>query len=96
MVSKSKRILLIGLGVMGLGILLSLVALPLWFPWVLRPLLPKYGVEFGSYERQGYGRLALLNQYDKRFKADRLETFPLPGFGIDTRRKKKPSPSSSS
>src|SRR5688572_14732334 len=37
------------------------LALPVWFPWVLRPVLARYGVGFDSYARVGYTRFALNN-----------------------------------
>ena len=41
-------------------LVLSLVlALPLWLPWVVSGLGPRFGVQVGSYDRQGYSRLQL-------------------------------------
>jgi translocation and assembly module TamB len=37
------------------------LALPVWFPWVFRPVLAHFGVGFDSYERLGYTRFALTN-----------------------------------
>lgn len=37
----------------------ALLALPLWWPWVLVPVLRNQGVRVGDYERQGISRLAL-------------------------------------
>ena len=53
------------------------LGLPLWFPWVLRPLASKYGVHYAHYERVGYRWFALdgltfTNQAAK-FRADRME-----------------------
>jgi hypothetical protein len=36
------------------ALLVLLAALPLWLPWVLRPALKNYGIQFGAYERIGY------------------------------------------
>ena len=55
---------------------LALVTLPVWFPWVLRPVLNHYGVRFGTYERMGYSRFAVddvaAQWGNTRFTAKRL------------------------
>lgn len=33
--------------------------LPVWFPWLLKPVLAHYGMRFAAYERQGHTRFAL-------------------------------------
>ncbi len=55
--TKRKRQFLI-LGII-LAALLFLIALPLWFPWILKPILKNYGVSYASYERTGYSRFTL-------------------------------------
>ena len=58
--SRKKR----GVKVFGVGCLVLVVialALPLWFPWVLRPALARFGIRFDSYARVGYTRFALTN-----------------------------------
>src|SRR5688572_22378471 len=42
-----------------LGLLLLLIALPLWFPWVLKPAAKTFGAGYASYEREGYARFRL-------------------------------------
>ncbi len=76
---KRQRKVLLGLGVVAGGLCLLLVSLPLWFPWVLRPLARWQGASFGIYEREGYRRFALT---DLRFtndttslRAQRVEAF---------------------
>jgi translocation and assembly module TamB len=44
------------------GLLLVLVlALPLWFPWLLRPLAASHGFRYLDYTRKGYSRFELTN-----------------------------------
>lgn len=40
-------------------VVLTLVSLPYWLPWVARPVAERYGATFGSYERIGYSRFLL-------------------------------------
>src|SRR6266513_2820961 len=58
--SRKKRLFKI-LGIAWLAVAVIALALPLWFPWVLRPVLARFGVVFGAYERVGYTRFALTN-----------------------------------
>ncbi|MFN7137740.1 MAG: hypothetical protein ACK4UN_00195, partial [Limisphaerales bacterium] len=59
MASSKRRKLLVALGML-VGILVLLVLLtPLWVPWLLRPTLTRYDVEFDRYDRVGYTRLSL-------------------------------------
>src|SRR5439155_1870038 len=71
-----------GVKVFGVGCLVLVVialALPLWFPWVLRPALARFGIRFDSYARVGYTRFALTNVRrdapNARFRCDRLSGF---------------------
>src|SRR5690242_7950623 len=58
--SRKKRLFkLLGLACLALGMIA--LALPLWFPWVLRPGLAHFGIRFDSYERMGYTQFALTN-----------------------------------
>lgn len=41
------------------AVLVLAAAMPLWWPWLLRPLLASQGIRFGSYERAGYSRTIL-------------------------------------
>ncbi len=54
---QRKWLLIVGLAV--LGFILLLLAVPLWFPWVVRPLARKAGATYQTYQRLGYGRFAL-------------------------------------
>lgn len=60
-------------------LLLTVAALPLWIPLVVKPLLDRQGVEYDRYERIGYGRFALRDvEYETeglRVQADRVEGF---------------------
>jgi translocation and assembly module TamB len=42
-----------------LGVLILAALLPVWFPWVLKPIARRYGLEFARYERRGYKQFAL-------------------------------------
>lgn len=54
-----------------------LIALPVWLPWVLMPVLRGQGLTVADYERQGYQRLTLrevsFQTVDVEFQADRVE-----------------------
>src|SRR4051812_7491184 len=55
---QTRRILRFLAGI----ILLALIAgavLPLWFPWILRPIAKRFGATYTRYERDGYGRFQL-------------------------------------
>ena len=75
---KRQRKLLLGLCLGLVLIVLLPLSLPLWLPWVLRPLAAKYGASYASYEREGYGRLALrqvtFTNRNVRFRAGSIET----------------------
>src|SRR6266704_2548931 len=57
---RMKRLFKV-LGVACLVVVVIALALPVWFPWVLRPGLTHFGVGFDSYDRIGYTRFALTN-----------------------------------
>src|SRR6266542_3939888 len=75
-VASRKKRWFKALGLVILGIVVVALALPVWFPWVLRPVLAQFGVRFGSYERLGYTRFALTgvraNFGNTRFNSDRI------------------------
>src|SRR5437667_5310175 len=81
--SRTKRwFKAIGLGC--LVIVVVALALPVWFPWILRPVLARFGVGFDSYERVGYARFALTNvrgQFgNARFDSKRIASCLPPGW----------------
>jgi hypothetical protein len=39
--------------------LVAVIALPLWFPWALRPVAKRYGATYADYQRVGYQRFQL-------------------------------------
>src|SRR5262245_44622925 len=90
-----KKWLFKRLGVACLLIVLLVLALPVWFPWLLRPVLARYGVGFDSYERVGYTRFALTNvraQFDNaHFNSKRIVGF-LPTRRLWRRYSKEPDP----
>ncbi|HWH68860.1 MAG TPA: translocation/assembly module TamB domain-containing protein [Candidatus Sulfotelmatobacter sp.] len=77
--SKRQRRWVLGLGIFMAGFILLWAALPLWFPWVLRPLARQGGAHYGHYHREGYARFALDNvsftNRSTRGQAQRLEAF---------------------
>src|SRR5213592_3069880 len=79
--SRKKRLFKI-LGVACLVVVVIGLALPVWFPWVLRPGLAHFGVGFDSYERIGYTQFALTNVRaefpNARFTGKRIVGFLLP------------------
>lgn len=78
---KWKRLRTLGLLALSAALLLA-VAMPMWWPWVLRPLLASQGVGFGEYERAGYTRGVLrevrCDISGVKASAERIET-ALPG-----------------
>jgi len=70
---------LIWTGVLVGIVIVALVALPIWFPWILRPIANHYGVAYRSYERVGYERFALggvsFTNRNVGVRAERIELF---------------------
>ena len=64
-----------------LSLVVLVAALPVWFPWVIRPILQHYGVRYAACERIGYARFALRKvtfvQGDTIVEAQRVEA-PIP------------------
>src|ERR1051325_1613181 len=59
------------------GALVFVGSLPVWFPWVLKPLARFYGLDYAQYDRLGYTQFA-VDQVSGRspgldFKARRAE-----------------------
>src|SRR5687767_11805229 len=54
---KPVRILLL----IVVALLVIITALPLWFPWVLRPVAKQFGGSYAEYHREGYRRFRLTN-----------------------------------
>ena len=42
-------------------LVLAVAALPLWFPWALRPIAKRYGATYAHYQRIGYARFELTD-----------------------------------
>src|SRR4051812_28847906 len=57
--ANRRRKVLRALGMVFLGLGILVIALPIWLPWLLRPILRRYGIQYSTYERVGYGRFAL-------------------------------------
>jgi translocation and assembly module TamB len=59
------------------GIVLGFIALPVWFPWVVRPVLDRFDVGYEEYARSGYGRFVLRDVTFRNesfdFHAERIE-----------------------
>src|SRR5690625_2674272 len=53
--------------------------MPVWMPWIVRPVLSQIGVEYESYERVGYGRFALkdvsFSEGGTEVSAEKVEGF---------------------
>jgi translocation and assembly module TamB len=76
--SRWRRVLIpIGIAVILLG--LVLLALPLWFPWLARPVARSIGVEFENYRRMGFARFEMTGITGRfsnvEIAADRFEAF---------------------
>ncbi len=60
-------------------VIVALAALPIWFPWILRPIADHYGASFQSYDRVGYERFALggvtFTNRSVGLRAGRVELF---------------------
>ena len=56
---KWKRKIFIVMGVFCLVAVTLIASLPLWLPWILRPVVRGYGADFSAYHRFGYGRFTL-------------------------------------
>ncbi len=79
--ANRKRKVLLWVGVILLALVMLVAALPIWFPWVLRPILQRYGVRYAACERIGYTRFALQKvtfvRGNTKFEAQRIEA-PIP------------------
>jgi translocation and assembly module TamB len=64
---KRVRKWLWSLALTGAGIVLLWAAMPWWFPWALRPVARRFGVQYSRYERHGYSRFSIqgLNYADQ-------------------------------
>ncbi len=75
---KRQRRLLLVLGIFLAAILLFLISLPLWLPWVIAPIASKKGAHYQKYERIGYQRFAVegvgFTNDALRFRAQRVES----------------------
>jgi translocation and assembly module TamB len=56
---KRQRKFLLGSGLVILIVIVVWLALPVWFPWVLRPLAATQGAHYASYTREGYSHFRL-------------------------------------
>lgn len=74
---KRQRKVLLSLGFLLAGIFLLLVSLPLWFPWIMRPVASKQGASYTRYQRVGYRRFEVqgigFTNEALRFRAQRVE-----------------------
>src|SRR5215470_17914615 len=74
---KRQRKFLRGLVFTLAALFVLLAALPLWFPWISRPVAKIWGVRYSTYERHGYERFVLeqvtFTNQDGKFGAERIE-----------------------
>jgi hypothetical protein len=75
----AKRLLRFLFGIL-LILVLLVVSVPLWFPWVLRPTAKRFGATFQGYERAGYSGFqvngAVYTNRNVRVQAGRLAVAP--------------------
>ncbi len=69
---RGKCSVLRGLFWLASVVVLLLVLLPLWFPWMLTPIAARYGLRFSAYDRIGWTRFA-LNDVQAAWDGGRLE-----------------------
>ena len=78
-IAGRKRRILLTVGFLLLGLIAFIIAAPIWFPWILRPLARQYGVNYAAYERVNYARFALnavtFTNRTLGFAAARIEAF---------------------
>src|SRR5437879_847580 len=78
---KRHRKIWASLGIFATSLFLLVVALPLWLPWLLRPLAARSGASYAAYQREGYHRFVLQTlRYTNSsisFTADKVEA-PVP------------------
>ena len=55
---RKRRALKVALG-LATTLFLVLVSLPVWFPWLLAPVLNFYGLSYERYQRTGYTQFEL-------------------------------------
>ena len=76
---RGRKRFLIWTGVLVGIVIVALGALPIWFPWILRPVANHYGISYRSYDRVGYERFALggvtFTNRNVGVRADRVELF---------------------
>jgi translocation and assembly module TamB len=74
---KRQRRVLLGLGIFLAVIIVVLVALPLWFPWIMRSIAANNGAHYARFERIGYRRFAVegvgFTNETLNFRAQRME-----------------------
>jgi len=71
-VKKRARKILRILGAIILLLAVIVVALPVWFPWILRPAAKKFGATHSQFQREGYARFR-LNRFSFTNSAGRFE-----------------------
>src|SRR5258705_11557980 len=77
--TRRIRKMFLGLGILLLALIVLVAAMPLWLPWILRPVARPYGVHYSNYQRAGYSRFVLtdlrLTNETIRFQARQAEAF---------------------
>ncbi|MBC8095228.1 MAG: hypothetical protein H7Y43_05405, partial [Akkermansiaceae bacterium] len=79
MAHRKRRLILRIFTALVLLLLALVAALPLWFPWVLRPVAKSLGLVYAAYERDGYSRFQLTDAVMATgggiFRAQHIEAF---------------------
>lgn len=96
MASRRRKILFRIAVALALFVLLLIVAVPLWLPWLLRPIAQSQGFHYESYERLGYGRFLLkgvaIPTKAGSFKAADAEAFTPAAWLWNLSKDKSPEP----
>ena len=57
--TTKKRKLLYTLSCVVVAAILLTITFPIWLPWILRPMLGNFGIQFAQYDRDGFRKFVL-------------------------------------
>src|ERR1044071_8504892 len=79
MAHPRRRIILRILAALVLLLVVFVAAMPLWFPWIMRPAAKSLGFSYADYKRDGYARFQITDAVMKTeggtFDARRIEAY---------------------